>query len=163
MPWSRCNSSGWATSTGTRIRSRGARSLIGRLDCVIPGPRSRAGGAAENLRPVAQHHTCDTLSAKTPAEAVGAVARVGADAHLVEGPRAAAAQHRLQDDRVEAGEALAMAFFDIRVGREHLLAREAGAHLHAPRACHAPAHMLLQSLDEQAGPVAQQRHHVAAG
>src|SRR6266516_3646931 len=113
-------------------------------------------------RAVAQHEAGAAGAADAAAQALRGRARVGADAHLVERLRAAAAQQRAQQARVAPGEDLAVALGERRVARQRLVAREAGAKLHPPRRYRCEVHALLELLHERIGRAVEKRHQLAA-
>jgi hypothetical protein len=91
-------------------------------------------GSSPLGKPDAQHHAGATDAPDARTQVVGAFKGVGADADLVEGLGAAAAEDRAQDACVFARQNLGIAARDRGIGRKHTLARESGAELNAPGA-----------------------------
>src|SRR5271165_7568581 len=81
---------------------------------------------------VAQHNAGAARAPDSRTQGVGGFTRVGADANLVEGASAAAAQHRAQNARVVPRQNLVVTGRDRGIGGKHPLARESGAELDAP-------------------------------
>src|SRR5215467_13881017 len=93
--------------------------------------RERTESAASAA--VAQHEAGAAGAADAAAQRFGGGARVGADAHLVERLRAAAAQDRAEQTRIASGEDAGVALGEHGVVGKRVVAREARGKLHAPR------------------------------
>src|SRR5262245_24234312 len=102
--------------------------------------------AARTLTAVAQHEAGAAGAADAAAQRLRRRARVGADPHLVERLRAAAAQERAEKARVAPFENGGVALGERGVVRERMIAREAGGELHAPWRRGDDVHALLELL-----------------
>ena len=112
--------------------------------------------------PVFQHEARAARFADAVAEIVGGGPRVGADPHLVEGARAAAAHHRREQARVLIADHGAEPLHRAGIHRERLVAAEAGRELHAPQFGGTERDALFEFGDEGTGRLLQQRHQLAA-
>src|SRR4029078_3761191 len=98
--------------------------------------------------PVLQHKTRTARLADAVAEIVGGGARVGADPHLVERTRAAAAHDRRQQAWILVADHGAETPHRAGVHRQWLVAAEAGSKLHAPQFGGAQRNALFEFGDE---------------
>src|SRR5256886_6925672 len=140
------------------FETRSFRPLL-RMRAALGRGRASGRGLA---RAVAQHEAGAAGATNAAAQALRRRTCVGADAHLVEWLRAAAAQNRAEQARVAPGENLAVALGERRVARQRLVAREAGAKLYAPRRHRDEVHALLELLHERIGRAVEKRHQLAA-
>src|SRR6185369_5674114 len=111
--------------------------------------------------PVFQHEACPARFADAVAEIIRGGPRVGADPHLIEGARAAAAHDRGEQARILVADHGAEPLDGAGVHRERLVAAEAGGELHAPHFGGAERDAVLEFGDEGTGRLLQQRHQVA--
>src|SRR5262245_65567536 len=100
---------------------------------TLPRKRGRERTESAASTAVAQHEAGAAGAADAAAQRFRGGARVGADAHLVERLRAAAAQDRAEETRIAPGENVAVALGEHGVVGKRMVAREAGGELHAPR------------------------------
>ena len=143
--------------TAARAVAGVKRSATARLACArghdAPDPLTPSCSAARSRR---------RRPADAVAEIVGLGPRVGADPHLVECARTAAAHHRAQQARILVADHGAQPLHRARIHRQRLVAVEAGGELHAPELGGGELHMLLELGDEGIGRALQQRHQFAA-